>query len=210
MALPEQYLITTKNLDAFLSAVKNAQAPAKFTTKFLEGLGFKSTNDRLFVGVFKALGFVDANGVPGDKYFKFIDETQSKQILAEAIKTAYSDLFVLNTKAYAMSASDVKNKFKTLTLGAKSDKVLGLMANTFLALCKNADFSQETPDAIEVVKNEENNYNQYPPYPTNIPSGVVNKTIATEMHYNIQIHLPETKDMNVYDAIFKSLKEHLL
>jgi hypothetical protein len=29
------------------------------------------------------------------------------------------------------------------------------------------------------------------------------------LHYNIQIHLPATKDVEVYNAIFKSLKEHL-
>jgi len=36
------------------------------------------------------------------------------------------------------------------------------------------------------------------------------KTIpGTGLHYNIQIHLPATKDIEVYNAIFKSLKEHL-
>ena len=30
------------------------------------------------------------------------------------------------------------------------------------------------------------------------------------LHYNIQIHLPETTNMAVYDAIFQSLKKHLL
>jgi hypothetical protein len=30
------------------------------------------------------------------------------------------------------------------------------------------------------------------------------------LHYNIQIHLPATKDIEVFNAIFKSLKEHLL
>ena len=30
------------------------------------------------------------------------------------------------------------------------------------------------------------------------------------LHYNIQIHLPATKDVEVYNAIFKSLREHLL
>lgn len=29
------------------------------------------------------------------------------------------------------------------------------------------------------------------------------------LHYNIQIHLPATKDAEVYNAIFKSLREHL-
>ena len=29
------------------------------------------------------------------------------------------------------------------------------------------------------------------------------------LHYNIEIHLPATKDIEVYNAIFKSIKEHL-
>ena len=39
---------------------------------------------------------------------------------------------------------------------------------------------------------------------------LISKNITTEMHYNIQIHLPETRDVSVYDAIFESLKKHLL
>lgn len=136
MALPEQYLLTTKNLDAFFNSLLNAQAPIKFSNKFLEQLEFKSTNDRLFIGVLKFLGFIDGNGVPQERYFKFLDQTQSKQILAEAIKEAYADLFTVNVKANEMSASEVKNKLKTLTQGLKSDTVLGCMANTFTALCR--------------------------------------------------------------------------
>jgi hypothetical protein len=30
-----------------------------------------------------------------------------------------------------------------------------------------------------------------------------------DFHYNIQIHLPVTTDISVYNAIFKSLKDHL-
>src|SRR4051812_11591188 len=98
MALPEQYLLTTKNLDAFLNSLLNAQAPTKFTNKFLEQLEFKSTNDRLFLGMLKFLGFIDGIGSPQDRYFKFLDQTQSKFVLAEAIKEAYADLFTVNVK----------------------------------------------------------------------------------------------------------------
>lgn len=38
---------------------------------------------------------------------------------------------------------------------------------------------------------------------------IKSKTISS-LNYNIQIHLPETRDTAVYDAIFKSLKEHIL
>lgn len=38
----------------------------------------------------------------------------------------------------------------------------------------------------------------------------IESKITPSLHYNIQIHLPETRDAAVYDAIFKSLKEHLM
>lgn len=34
--------------------------------------------------------------------------------------------------------------------------------------------------------------------------------VFTGLRYNVEIHLPATKDVEVYNAIFKSLKEHLL
>ena len=213
MALPEQYLITTKNLDAFLNSLINAQPPTKFTNKFLEQLEFKSTNDRLFIGILKALKFIDQAGVPQERYFKFIDQTQSKIVLAESIKEAYSDLFSVNLKAYDLSASDVKNKLKTLTQGSKSDNVLQFMSNTFTALCKYADFSKlNTSKEVVTIKKDEPNVEDLgrDSDPHKTTHELINKKITTEMHYNIQIHLPESRDIAVYDAIFKSLKDHLL
>jgi hypothetical protein len=211
MALPEQYLLTTKNVDAFFNSLLNAQAPTKFTNKFLEQLEFKSTNDRLFLGVLKFLGFIDSNGIPQERYFKFLDQTQSKQVLAEAIKETYADLLTVNVKANEMAANDVKNKLKTLTQGSKSDTVLQCMANTFTSLCKYADFSKSSNKDLLPAKHQEPAAEEIPHANEHkMTHELINKKITTEMHYNIQIHLPETRDMTVYDAIFKSLKEHLL
>lgn len=211
MALPEQYLLTTKNLDAFLNSLLNAQAPTKFTNKFLEQLEFKSTNDRLFIGMLKFLGFIDGLGSPQERYFKFLDQTQSKYVLAEAIKEAYADLFTVNVKANEMSVNDVKNKLKTLTQGTKSETVIHCMANTFTSLCKYADFSKQASKDVATINHQEPTTEEIPHSNEHkMTHELINKKITTEMHYNIQIHLPETRDITVYDAIFKSLKEHLL
>jgi len=212
MALPEQYLMTTKNLESFFNSLLSAQAPPKFTLRFLEQLEFKSTTDRLFIGVLKALKFIDANSIPQERYFKFIDQTQSKQVLADSIRDAYSDLFVVNTKAYELSANEVKNKLKTLLQGSKSATVLQCMANTFASLCKYADFTSNPNREIVTVKENYNHSESTSSEDNNHKTTheLINKKITTEMHYNIQIHLPETRDNMVYDAIFKSLKEHLL
>lgn len=208
MALPKTYLITTKNLEAFLNALIGAQAPERFTQKFLESLEFKSTNDRLFIGMLKSLGMIDESGVPTNRYYDFLDQTQSKTILAEAIKESYGDLFAVNKNANGLSIDEVKNKFRTLTQGQKTDNVVQMMANTFNALCNYADWKtgvkkapkiDEQPDkALDGGKTE-------PSQPKNVSADKI-----PSLHYNIQIHLPETRDAAVYDALFKSLKEHLL
>lgn len=225
MSLPEQYLVTAKNLEAFFNSIINAQPPKKFTLKFLEQLEFKSTNDRLLIGILKALDFVDSDGVPQEKYFQFIDQTQSKKVLADAIKEAYSDLFAINLKAYELSESEIKNKLKTIFAGSKSDNILTWMAKTFRGLCDYADFSAtKVGNKSLTVKQQSKGEDEYSEYkqpenqagkqPNNDNKQntfeLINKEITTEMHYNIQIHLPETRDMAVYDAIFRSLKEHLL
>jgi hypothetical protein len=48
VALQPVYLVAAKNLRPFLEALRPAQAPEKLNLKFIESLGFKSTNDRLF------------------------------------------------------------------------------------------------------------------------------------------------------------------
>src|SRR6185312_10319920 len=102
MALTTAYLVTTKNLEAFLNAVKTAQAPERMTNKFLTDLDFSSSNDRLFITLFKALGFVSENGEPTNRYFEFLDQSQSGRVLAQGIREAYEDLFRVNREAYKL------------------------------------------------------------------------------------------------------------
>lgn len=214
MALNSSYLITTKNLDSFFNSLVTAKAPEAFTQKVLESLEFKSTNDRLYISLLKGLGFLDPNGVPTERYYKFLDQSQSKQVLAEAIKEAYSDLFAVNIKANELTVQDVKNKFRTLTQGKNSDKVLGLMANTFIALVAYAEWGTPTKKGeekkdkkVEVVTEPSKNPDITVDDTDDENTGI--KLPKTQLHYNIQLHLPESRDPAVYDVLFKSLKRHL-
>jgi predicted GTPase len=214
MALTSSYLITTKNLESFFNSLITAKAPDAFTQKFLESLEFKSSNDRLYIGLLKGLGFLDANAVPTERYFKFLDQSQSKQILAEAIQEAYGDLFAVNKKANELTQQEVKNKLRTLTQGKISDKVLHLMANTFKALVDYAEWdktAKKSEDKKEqaVEKKVSKSEDIIPPQVEIDEEDLGAKLPKTQLHYNIQIHLPESRDPAVYDALFKSLKKHL-
>lgn len=215
MALSASYLITTKNLESFFNSLITAKAPEVFTQKVLENLEFKSTNDRLFIGLLKSLGFLDTNGKPTERYFRFLDQSQSKRVLAEAIQEAYGDLFAVNVKANELTVAEAKNKFRTLTQGKNSETVLGLMANTFKALVDYAEWTSEVkknPSKKETDQKSSDTKQTKPEEKVVQPEDEADlsaKLLPPQLHYNIQIHLPESRDTAVYDAIFKSLKKHL-
>ncbi len=209
MSLPTSYLTSTKNLESILEALKTAQAPQRFTNRFLFSLDFKSNSDRLVIGVLKGLGFLADDGRPTDTYFRFLDQTQSAAVLAEAIRRSYSDLFQVNINAHEMQKSDVVGKFKTLSQGQYSDSVVDKMASTFVALVKLADFKSKpaqipTPasDGGEPSVEKESGADER-------DSPELNTLSMGGLHYNIQIILPESRDPEVYDALFRSLREHL-
>lgn len=202
MGLMTNYLQTTKNVEKFLEAVQNAQAPETFTQKFLQNLGFTSTNDRLFIGVLKGLGFLTDSGQPTEMYYKFLDKTQSKQIMADAIRQAYEDLFALNVNAHEYTNEEIKSKFKMLTQGQKSDNILTCMTATFKALVDWAEWDEKPREE------EDDSSEQAEIFHSDFFSK--NKKIVPSLNYNIQIHLPETRDVAVYDVIFQSLKKHLI
>jgi hypothetical protein len=205
MALPTSYLTSTRNLEAILNALQSAQAPEKFNQSFLESLEFKSSSDRLIIGVLKALGFLDDSGKPTERYFRFLDQSQSARVLAEGVREAYQDLFRVNVKAYELSRQEVINKLKTLSQGQLTEAVLDKMASTFTALIKLADFA--APPAPATTKEE-------PERREEIESDdALRKASAVKLSglvYNIQIVLPESRDTAVYEALFQALRKHIL
>ncbi len=209
MALPASYLTSFKNAPGILQAIQAAQAPPRFTQKFLEGLGFPNSNDRMIINVLKSLRFLDDTGVPTKRYHEYLDQTQAAGILADGLREAYADLFRINRNAQDMGVNEVKNKMKTLSEGQFTDRVLTQMAGTFNTLAKLADFSGDNASIADDVSGELREPDETPApelrphYGPSLPriGGLV---------YSINLHLPESRDQAVYDALFRSLKEHLL
>lgn len=238
MALPKTYLTTQKNLDGILAAIQTARAPSKFTQQFLAGLGFKSSSDRLIIGVLKSLGFLSPAGDPTQRYFEFLDQSQAPTVMAEALQEAYEGLYEVNTKAHTLPRNDLKNKMRTLSQGQFSDAVLDKMTMTFQALAKHADFeaaeesARASRQAVPAPNGDQDEVDAEgapvpelsppPPPPSSEPppngggnggagdSAVRGAPQIDGLVYNIQIQLPESRDPAVYDALFRSLKTHLL
>ncbi len=209
MAIPTSYLTSTKNLSGVLNSIVGAQAPDKFTTRFLESLDYKTSSDRLVIGVLKSLAFLADDGRPTQRYFNYLDQSQSAVVMADAIREAYADLFQVNKSAQTMSKTEVVNKLKTLSQGQYSESVLDKMAMTFTALCSLADFKTQ-PKVVMPPNDSDVTSQETSPSPSPSPPPTLSKGLSIGgLVYNIQLILPESRDPKVYDALFDSLKRHL-
>lgn len=207
MSLPTSYMTGSfTKIPSYFDALLTAKAPDKFTVKFMSDLGFTSSNDRQFINVLKSIGFLDDAGSPTQRYYKFLDQSCAKTMVAEGIREAYADLFALNINANKMSKEDVIGKFKTLTNGSKENATIAQMASTFINLCSYADWSEA--QQYNISENTSTN-NPKEDTPKEMPTQTLKDTHRLDLNYDIHIHLPATRDQAVYDALFASLAKHI-
>jgi hypothetical protein len=200
--LTKRYLPSTKNLPAILEQIIEGTAPPKYNAEHLKGVGFKSSNDRATIPLLKDLGFLSEDGTPTQRYHDYRDRSRSKTVLGEAIKEAYSELFHIREKPTSADREAIHGKFKSTH--NVSDRVAEAQTATFLALIKYADF-----DAITVKKTIKPKVEVPPPKEVEKLHDKERATTSLSLRYNIEIHLPATKDVEVYNAIFKALREQL-
>ncbi len=209
--LTKRYLSSVKNLPAVFKKVVEGTPPEKFTVSHLKSIGFTSSNDYGIPALMKDLGFLTDDGTPTDRYKEYRDRSRSKIVMGQALKEAYEDLFHVNERPTEADRQAIEGKFKS-THGS-TDRVAQQQAATFYALLKLADLDgaaarpkppskkDESAKAREQAKPEPERRQEETPAPEKLP--------FAGFRYNIEIHLPASKDSEVYNAIFKSLKENL-
>jgi len=197
------YTVKVSSLKKFLQDIPLMGVPDKITTRTLPTLGYKSSTDRYLPAILKFIDFLDASGVPTKNYKDFRNKQISKSVMANAVKTAYADLFKLYPDAYNKDFTALRDFFSGTT--DAGEKVLKLTVETFKALCEFADFEAvpvEGKAKIEEGEVKEKTAEEGKAIPP-LPSGVT-------INVNIQLTLPATDDASVYDKIFKALKDNLL
>lgn len=207
MALTNAWVQPFSKLPSLFDKIRDGQAPDRFTQQLLKDWGFTSTKDRAFIPLLKALGFLTDDGKPTQRYNDYRDHSRSKKVLGKALRETYGDIFLIKSKPTMDDKAAVEGKFKSFH--NTSENTASLMAKTFFALLDLADISdqggtKQTPVPLETKESPKSDGAEPSRRGSEMPPNGVS------LHYNIQIHLPPTKDVEVYNAIFKSLKEHLL
>jgi hypothetical protein len=204
MALSNAYVQVYGQMPEFFRRIAEGQAPEKFNREYVKDLGFKSSSFYAVIPLLKSLGFLSPDGTPTNRYHEYRNTAQSKAVMAQALREAYSDLFTIKEKPTEADRQLIEGKFRSVHNATQVTS--RLMASTFFALLELADLSARI-DGSAGKQAAEQLQTAIPP--TGERTGSGEKSRAT-LHYNIQIHLPATKDVEVFNAIFKSLRGHLL
>lgn len=193
------YMLSNNKIAPIIDKIQQAARPPKFTQEVLKNLGFTSTNDRAFIPLAKKLGFLAEDGVPTALYDQLKDKTTARTVLAAQIRSLYSEIYAINMQMHKAPEAEIKGAFSRVT--GKDEEGVNRIYNTFKTLCNLADFDNVVSkvDKKPIDKPDSTTRNPSLSAPTN-----------PQFHYNIQIHLPATTDISVYNAIFKSLKDNLL
>jgi hypothetical protein len=201
--LTKRYMPSVKNLPAILEKIVSGTAPSKFSADHLKNIGFPSSNDRAVIPILKDLGFLTADGAPTKRYHEYRNSAQSRSILGEALKEAYEDIFHVHAKPTKADRNAIIGVFKSVN--NVNDRLAEIQAATFLALLDKANISGETGGRKPP---EQQTVQEPPAHGPDAGSGTTGRTL--HLRHNVEVHLPATKDIEIYNAIFKALKEHLL
>jgi hypothetical protein len=155
------------------------------------------------IPLLKKLGFIDSGNVPTQAYKDFREDTLSGTIMAQRIREAYPALFAANEYAYKMNKTDLLSKLRSITGAADDDKTVPAVANTFTELSKLASWNGAAPPKKQATQTLNSQEVQQTGKPTGFGGDF-------GISYTINLNLPATTEIDVLNAIFKSLRENLL
>ena len=201
------YVTVAGTLAKVLDKIKTAAVPERFTQDFLATkLGFKGGTPKTIIPFLKKIGLLASDGSPTDLYKRFRNPAQSGAAMAAAIRHGYKTLYEMNEYVHDASEKDLKGLVVQATGAERDSRVVQAVVTTFKALKRLATFDaieeDESDEKIVKVAGQEEERHAIQPG-RRLESGF-------NLSYTINLNLPATTDVAVFDAIFRSLKEHLL
>jgi hypothetical protein len=203
-AINVPYLNAYGGITKALERIKSASTPDRFTLDFLSAkLGLKGGSARPIIPFLKRTGFLNGDGSPTDLYKLFRNNALQPAAAAQAVRTGYKALYEINEYTHDLSEKDLKGVIVQATgLDANSAMVRSILGS-FKALRTFADFEAK---GAEDAPGESTDHKEH----EETERKGISKSVDLKLGYTINLNLPATSDIAVFNAIFKSLREHLL
>jgi Family of unknown function (DUF5343) len=194
--------------------IAEAQRPDRFTQDYLANvIGYGSGSGRPIIPLLKRLNFLQPDGTPSPLYARFRNPSERAAAMLEALKTGYSDLYARSEYAHTRPKEKFRDLVVEVTGLERDSSVVDAIVGTFSALKTVGGVTDATKTgAPETVVNGT--------APTSVPQLAAldrsdfgshhARSVGMNLSYTINLNLPPSADPEVFNAIFRALKEHML
>lgn len=202
------YLVAPGSIKTALDKIRQAATPDRVTQDFVTTkLGIKGGTGNALIPFFKKIGFINTDGTPTEYYRQFRNPATGGAAIAAVIKNGYKKLGEVNEYFYHLNDKDLQALIVQVTGAEAGSPVPKLTFSTLKGLKGFANFdTSPVPEKPEEEVGQQSGAAQ-----ANIrPFSLANGNTGLSLSYTINLNLPATSDQAVFNAIFRSLKEHLL
>jgi hypothetical protein len=202
------YVATPGSIKTALERIRTAATPTRVTKDFVSTvLQIKGGTGSSIPPFLKRIGFVGSDGTPTDLYRRFRNQATGGAAMADAIRLGYQDLLQANEYFYRLSDKDLLSLIVQVT-GVEADSRAAALTLSAIKILKAFSKFDEADNSSQVV--QEVAAGEPSRTAVTILNSDEQKRIGLNLAYTINLNLPATSDQAVFNAIFRSLKEHLL
>ncbi|HDS1214482.1 DUF5343 domain-containing protein [Stenotrophomonas pavanii] len=191
-------------LKGVLDKIPHSEKPHVFNTDFISTvLGSTGGAARQVPPILKTAGLLSQSGAPTELYSQFQTDSGRSAAAVQILKNGFAEVFRRNQFAHKADEATLTDIVVSVTGLPKKDAVVRYIINTFKVFQEYAKGARDNDVAeVEVAP-----VDREPAVPLS-PQEAVARTM--QLAYNINVVLPETTNVEVYNAIFRSLKANLL
>lgn len=191
-------------LTSILTKLIGAEKPEKFSADFVDKvLGHRGGSARAAIPILKKAGLLHSDGSPTENYGLFKSDSNRSTAAFTALKEGFAEIFRISEYAHRASETELKDIIEQITGLPKGDQIIGYIFGTFNAFNSFVAENVVTEPADQKAPEETIEKSV-------VETGNSAGLSSVGLSYQINIMMPETTDIKVYDAIFKSLKANLL
>lgn len=207
------YVTATGNISRALEGIAAAATPERVSGDFVKTiLKIPGGSGDQINSFLKKIGFTNPDGTPSSIYKSFRNSATRGSAAAASLKFGYAPLYVRNEYMHQLSDEKLKGLIIEETGQSEDSSVAGLVLASIKAIKKYADFSSRSTsgDVVESgavsssFSQEQQSLSGHPAIRSQ------SQSVGMNLAYTINLNLPATSDIAVFNAIFKSLRENLL
>lgn len=189
-----------------LDGIIVAERPERFSGDFMSTvLKLSGGSARPIPPLLKKMSFLTSDGTPTDLYSKFKSDTARGQAALDGLRNAFGEMFRRNDFVHRADEAVVRDLIVEITGLKKNDGIVRMIAQTYEAVRGFADKGGTPSSDANVVGLSSDQVNEAPP--GRVPPG---RNPPLGLSYHINVVLPETENIAVFNAIFRSLRDNLL